>query len=96
MALESLLDAHSLPASYDPPTRTLSLDGVFGNADTLYWAATDTGFGDFLTVSFGAAADVPAPPTGLLLSMALLGSVAARCARGKILARAREPRAPTP
>ena len=76
--LESLLDANGLPSSYDAATRTLSLDGVFGDADTLYWASTDTGFSDFLTVSY--ATRVPLPGTAWLLAagLAALGGLSAR------------------
>lgn len=70
LTLESLLDSNGLPATYDSFSRTLSLDGTFGEVDALYWAASDTGFANFLTVSFGVS-PIPEPGTALLLATGL-------------------------
>ena len=70
LALESLLDSHGLPASYDSFSRVLSLDGSFDETKSLYWAATDTGFGQLLAVSFGSP--VPEPRIASLLAAAMI------------------------
>jgi hypothetical protein len=67
LALKSLLDTNGLPSTYDPSKHMLFLDGYFGDADELYFAVTDTGFSDYLTVSYG----VPEPESFILLSMGL-------------------------
>lgn len=77
LGLKSLLDSNGLPASYDSLSRTLTLDGSFGESDALVWSVTDTGFANYLTVSYGVS-PIPEPAAALMLG-AGLALIVCRC-----------------
>src|SRR5262249_15575652 len=77
-ALESLLDDHQIPASYDSILGELSLDSPIANGRWLSWGNTDATL-EFFTGIGGVESDpVPEPATLGMLGVGLLTASAVR------------------
>ena len=78
MALDALLDANGLPASFDPLTNQLILDGVMADGRTLAFGNTDPGL-EFAT-SFApvGAQQVPEPTVLVMVGTGLAAAAACR------------------